>query len=147
MDTSRAPIPRSLRAVVLLRQRALSQPLDDRRGHPQRNQNPTRPAKTQFRIRRLVPCRQQTKPPPPSALRLWVLKAFRAGGKKCKQRHAALARVLRTYAPTNSLFSLGSYSTMYPATALAATVNGDARYICPGPLRPGKFRFCALMTI
>jgi hypothetical protein len=35
---------------------------------------------------------------------------------------------------------------MYPATALAATVNGDARYICPGPLRPGKFRFCALIT-
>jgi hypothetical protein len=36
---------------------------------------------------------------------------------------------------------------MYPATALAATVSGEARYICPGPLRPGKFRFCALMTI
>ena len=35
--------------------------------------------------------------------------------------------------------SLGSYSTIYPATALAATVNGLARYICPGPLRPGKF--------
>ena len=35
---------------------------------------------------------------------------------------------------------------MYPATALAATVSGDARYICPGPLRPGKFRFCALIT-
>src|ERR1700732_2403649 len=51
-----------------------------------------------------------------------------------------------TYAPTNSLFSLGSYSTMYPATALAATVSGEARYICPGPLRPGKFRFCALIT-
>ena len=50
------------------------------------------------------------------------------------------------YAPTNSFFSLGSYSTMYPATALAATVSGDARYIWPGPLRPGKFRFCALIT-
>jgi len=50
------------------------------------------------------------------------------------------------YAPTSSFFSLGSYSTMYPATALAATVNGDAKYICPGPLRPGKFRFCALIT-
>jgi hypothetical protein len=35
---------------------------------------------------------------------------------------------------------------MYPATALAATVSGDARYICPGPLRPGKFLFCALIT-
>src|SRR5208282_262633 len=23
---------------------------------------------------------------------------------------------------------------------------GDARYIWPGPLRPGKFRFCALIT-
>src|SRR6185369_2655744 len=41
----------------------------------------------------------------------------------------------------------GSYSVMYPATALAATVSGDARYIWPGPLRPGKLRFCALMTI
>ena len=51
-----------------------------------------------------------------------------------------------SYAPTNSFFSLGSYSTMYPATALAATVKGDARYICPGPLRPGKLRFCALIT-
>jgi hypothetical protein len=36
---------------------------------------------------------------------------------------------------------------MYPATALAATVRGLAKYICPGPLRPGKFRFCALITI
>jgi hypothetical protein len=35
---------------------------------------------------------------------------------------------------------------MYPATALAATVNGEAKYICPGPLRPGKFRFWALIT-
>src|SRR5689334_1387453 len=51
-----------------------------------------------------------------------------------------------TYAETNCLSSLGWYSTIYPATALAATVNGDARYICPGPLLPGKFRFCALMT-
>src|SRR5678816_3153307 len=42
------------------------------------------------------------------------------------------------HAPTNSLFSLGSYSTMYPATALAATVSGLAKYICPGPLRPGQ---------
>src|ERR1035441_9934397 len=41
--------------------------------------------------------------------------------------------VLDSYAPTNSFFSLGSYSTMYPATALAATVRGEARYICPGP--------------
>src|SRR5215472_9192299 len=40
----------------------------------------------------------------------------------------------------------GSYSTMYPATALAATVYGLARYIRPGPLRPGKLRFCALIT-
>src|SRR6476660_3786825 len=40
----------------------------------------------------------------------------------------------------------GSYSTMYPATALAATVYGLARYISPGPLRPGKLRFCALIT-
>ena len=48
------------------------------------------------------------------------------------------------FAPTSA--SLGSYSTMYPATALAATVNGEARYICPGPLRPGKLRFCALIT-
>jgi len=47
----------------------------------------------------------------------------------------------------DSIFAFeGSYSTMYPATALAATVSGDARYNCPGPLRPGKFRFCALMT-
>ncbi len=37
--------------------------------------------------------------------------------------------VLDSYAPTNSFFSLGSYSTMYPATALAATVRGEARYI------------------
>jgi hypothetical protein len=36
---------------------------------------------------------------------------------------------LHDYALTNSLFSLGSYSTMYPATALAATVKGEARYI------------------
>ena len=50
------------------------------------------------------------------------------------------------YVPTSSLFSLGSYSTMWPATALAATVKGEAKYICPGPLRPGKFRFCALIT-
>src|SRR5271155_4624429 len=50
------------------------------------------------------------------------------------------------YALTSCLFSLGSYSTMYPATALAATVKGEARYICPGPLRPGKLRFCALIT-
>ncbi len=35
---------------------------------------------------------------------------------------------------------------MYPANALAATVSGLARYICPGPLRPGKFRFWALIT-
>jgi hypothetical protein len=35
---------------------------------------------------------------------------------------------------------------MYPATALAATVSGDAKYNCPGPLRPGKFRFCALIV-
>src|SRR6478672_13147818 len=40
----------------------------------------------------------------------------------------------------------GSYSTIYPATALAATVYGLARYISPGPLRPGKLRFCALIT-
>src|SRR6266566_5626428 len=46
----------------------------------------------------------------------------------------------------SSLSVLGSYSTIYPATALAATVNGLARYIWPGPLRPGKFRFCALIT-
>src|SRR5215472_17189165 len=50
------------------------------------------------------------------------------------------------HTPTNSLSALGSYSTMYPATALAATVNGLAKYICPGPLRPGKLRFCALTT-
>ena len=54
--------------------------------------------------------------------------------------------VLDSYAPTNSFFSLGSYSTMYPATALAATVRGEARYIWPGPLRPGKLRFWALIT-
>jgi hypothetical protein len=36
---------------------------------------------------------------------------------------------------------------MCPATALAATVSGLAKYICPGPLRPGKLRFCALITI
>ncbi len=37
---------------------------------------------------------------------------------------------------------------MYPATgAGAATVNGEARYIWPGPLRPGKLRFWALITI
>src|SRR5207302_7094310 len=41
---------------------------------------------------------------------------------------------------------VGSYSTIYPATALAATVSGLAKYICPGPLRPGKFRFCELIT-
>jgi hypothetical protein len=35
---------------------------------------------------------------------------------------------------------------MYPATALAATVSGLAKYICPGPLRPGKLRFWALIT-
>jgi hypothetical protein len=35
---------------------------------------------------------------------------------------------------------------MNPATALAATVSGLARYICPGPLRPGKLRFWALIT-
>src|SRR5262245_25975651 len=51
------------------------------------------------------------------------------------------------YTLTNCLVSLGSYSTMYPATALAATVSGEAKYICPGPLRPGKLRFCALITI
>src|ERR1700686_955834 len=49
-------------------------------------------------------------------------------------------------APTNSLSALGSYSPICPATALAATVSGLARYICPGPLRPGKLRFCALIT-
>src|SRR5882672_3593940 len=54
--------------------------------------------------------------------------------------------VLQPRLPASSLSSLGWYSTMYPATALAATVKGEARYICPGPLRPGKFRFCALMT-
>src|ERR1700761_8072809 len=49
------------------------------------------------------------------------------------------------YALTSSI--CGSYSTMCPATALAATVYGLARYIWPGPLRPGKLRFCALTTI
>src|ERR1700686_900997 len=39
------------------------------------------------------------------------------------------------YAPTNSLSALGSYSTICPATALAATVSGLARYISPGPPR------------
>jgi predicted permease len=39
-----------------------------------------------------------------------------------------------------------SYSTIYPAMALAATVYGLARYINPGPLLPGKLRFCALIT-
>jgi hypothetical protein len=47
---------------------------------------------------------------------------------------------------TSTSCALGSYSTIYPATALAATVNGEAKYICPGPLRPGKLRFCALIT-
>src|SRR5258708_33952357 len=42
---------------------------------------------------------------------------------------------------------VGSYSTMYPATALAATVYGLAKNICPGPLRPGKLRFCAPITV
>src|ERR1700722_5944755 len=54
---------------------------------------------------------------------------------------------MRTHADQRMTAALaGSYSTMYPATALAATVSGDARYICPGPLRPGKFRFWALIT-
>src|SRR3954466_12697913 len=51
------------------------------------------------------------------------------------------------YAPTSSFASAGWYSVMNPATALAATVSGEARYICPGPERPGKLRFCALITI
>src|SRR5271163_1802925 len=63
----------------------------------------------------------------------------------CIPRLNALFRTT-LYALTNCFFSLGLYSTMYPATALAATVRGDARYICPGPLRPGKLRFCALIT-
>ena len=32
---------------------------------------------------------------------------------------------------------------MRPAIAEAATVYGDARYSCPGPERPGKFRLIA----
>ena len=48
--------------------------------------------------------------------------------------------------PDEAETQLGSYSTMWPATALAATVSGLAKYICPGPLRPGKLRFWALMT-
>ena len=32
-----------------------------------------------------------------------------------------------SYTRASSLFSLGSYSTMYPATALAATVKGVSR--------------------
>jgi len=30
--------------------------------------------------------------------------------------------------------------------ALAATVSGLANHTSPGPLRPGKFRFCALIV-
>ncbi len=37
-----------------------------------------------------------------------------------------------------------SNETSSPAIALAATVGGLASQIWPGPLRPGKFRFCAL---
>src|SRR5262245_43201685 len=40
----------------------------------------------------------------------------------------------------------GWYSVMNPSTAVAATVSGLARYIWPGPERPGKLRFCAEMT-
>src|SRR5262249_51451881 len=56
-------------------------------------------------------------------------------------------RYRTTHACVSDGVSLGSYSTIYPATALAATVSGEARYIWPGPLRPGKFLFWALMTI
>src|SRR5581483_1432644 len=51
-----------------------------------------------------------------------------------------------THTCTDSRMPAGSYSTMYPATALAATVSGEAKYIWPGPLRPGKLRFWALIT-
>jgi hypothetical protein len=37
-------------------------------------------------------------------------------------------------------------AVIYPATALAAVVYGLARYSCPGPDRPGKFRLMALMV-
>ena len=38
----------------------------------------------------------------------------------------------------------GSQTAMWPARAEAAVVNGLARYSCPGPDRPGKFRLIAL---
>src|ERR1700681_4540451 len=39
---------------------------------------------------------------------------------------------------------ISSGKAIRPAMALAATTRGLARYTLPGPLRPGKFRFCAL---
>jgi hypothetical protein len=80
------------------------------------------------------------------AARTEIVKAQRRVKEALKYSKGRQSDQSRRYAPTNSFFSLGSYSTMYPATALAATVRGEARYICPGPLRPGKLRFCALMT-
>ena len=47
----------------------------------------------------------------------------------------------------SNLVTLTVVPPLEQPTALAATVSGEARYICPGPLRPGKFRFCALITI
>jgi len=40
--------------------------------------------------------------------------------------------------------AFGSQATILPAIALAATVSGLAKYINPGPDRPGKFRLIAL---
>lgn len=44
----------------------------------------------------------------------------------------------------DELRQISSGDTMRPAMALAATTSGLARYTLPGPLRPGKLRFCAL---
>src|SRR5438445_13828082 len=49
------------------------------------------------------------------------------------------------FPPAQLQYSLGS--VMRPVIALAATVAGDARNTCDSlwPMRPGKFRFVALM--
>ena len=60
---------------------------------------------------------------------------------------AAQQAAPRITTPGSITFTSGvAASRPAPGGALAATVNGLPKYICPGPLRPGKFRFCALIT-
>ena len=68
-------------------------------------------------------------------------RGFKVYNEVCKNCHGINLLAFRNLADPG-----GPGYSAAQATALAATVNGLARYICPGPLRPGKFRFWALTT-